>query len=191
MIDALFEHLLGVIGVLRDPLLGRGRLGEVAQEARQAFKGLAGQLDLAPRHRLNPLDGELVGLAQRLDIAALRGPKRLDIEGPEAEIGKQLGHIEIEEVGTGIRHGAGSDQGSGFVQCTMPISAASVRCQGFPVQRSNFRLRQWPRGRAGRPHTSARCRAGGGRAPPWSAPDPATRPSAKSASSPYRPPRSA
>src|ERR1051325_9241159 len=97
---------------------------------------------MAPRHRLDALDGELVGLAQRLDIAPLRGPNRLDIEGPEAEIGEQLGHIEIEEVGTGIRNGGGSDQGYGLL-----CSAQRIYRQGKgpvnpcpelpPPQRSN------------------------------------------------------
>src|SRR5437667_459357 len=54
--------------------------------------------------RLHAFDGELVGLAQRLDVAALRRPYGLDIEWPVAEIGKHLGHVEIEKVGTSISH---------------------------------------------------------------------------------------
>src|SRR5580704_15912640 len=50
--DTLLDHLLGVFGVLCDPVLGRGRLGQVAQQRRKSLERLARQLDLAARERL-------------------------------------------------------------------------------------------------------------------------------------------
>ncbi len=140
MADALFEHLLGVIGVLGDPVLGRSRLGEVAQQRRKSFEGLARQLDLAPREGLHAFGGQLVGLAERLDIAALRRPDRLDIKRPEAEIGEHLGHVEIEEVGTSIRHGAVPIRGCEFCAVHNRLyRLGPVSRQARISQRNNFR----------------------------------------------------
>src|SRR6202040_2817352 len=113
--------------VLGDPVLGRNRLGEVAQQRRKSFEGLAGQLDLAPGEALHAFGGQLVGLAERLEIAALRRPDRLDIKGPEAEIGEHLGHVEIEKVGTSIRHGAVSDQQLWFL-CSAQSAISDRLC---------------------------------------------------------------
>src|SRR5436305_6186286 len=105
VIGALVQHLLGVFGVLGDAGLGGGGLRQIAQQRREALERLAGQFELPLRQRLDAFDGKLVGLAERLDVAALRRPDRLDIEGPETEIGENLGNIKIERVHTSVRHG--------------------------------------------------------------------------------------
>ena len=101
----LVDHLLGVFGVLADPLFRRDRLGQIAQQGGKLLEALAGHLELAPRQRLHAFGGELVGLAQRLDIAPLRRPDGLNIDRRETEIGEEFGHVIIEKAGTGIRHG--------------------------------------------------------------------------------------
>src|SRR5712691_5326920 len=176
VLHALFQHLLHVFGVLGDPVLGRGRRCQVAPQRREPLEGLARQLDMTLGDRLHALDGELVGLAQRLDVAALRRPRRLDIEGTKAEIGKNLGHVEIEWVGTSISHRLGSDQGLGYLCDAQSLyRPSSLRGQeDFAVQqRREGRIRpdsQLHRAvAAGHRRTSARCRAAAGRAPPWSA----------------------
>jgi hypothetical protein len=113
VIDALFEHLLSVFGILDDPVLGRDRLGEVAEQYRHVFDRLAGDLDLTPGDRLDAFDGELVGLAQRLDISALTGHQRFDVKRTKAKVGHHLGYVEIEKAGAGI-HGWGSIQAGGY-----------------------------------------------------------------------------
>ena len=80
----------------------------------------------------------LVGLAQRLDVAALRRPDRLDIERMKAEIGKHLGHVEIKWVGASIGIASGFiPDGRTIVQRTMPYSVARHR----PVK-DNFAAQQ-------------------------------------------------
>src|ERR1700730_16364068 len=178
--DTLLDHLLGVFGVLGDPVLGRGRLGQVAQQRRKSLERLASQLDLAARERLHAFDGQLVGLGQRLDVAALRCPYRLDIERPEAVIGEHLGHVEIEKVGTSICHDGVPFSGSATL-CTAQSAISGMlswASRAGPLCNITGKSRMWvslPRATATLSRTSARFRAAGGRAPPWSARDPATR----------------
>jgi len=105
VLDAVFQDLLDVIGVLGDAVLARPRLRHIAPQRREPLEGLTRQLDLMLGERLHAGHRGLVGLAQRLDVAALRRPYRLDIERLKAEIGKHLGHVEIEWVGASISHG--------------------------------------------------------------------------------------
>jgi hypothetical protein len=106
--ETFLEHLLRVFGVLRDTVFRRSRLGEIAQQRRHILDSLAGDLDLALGDGLDALDGELVCLAQRLDISALTGHQSLDVERPEAEIRHHLRDIEIEKGGTCFRHSCDS-----------------------------------------------------------------------------------
>jgi hypothetical protein len=74
-------------------------------QRRQILERLLGKLNLAFGYRVNAFDRELVGLTQRLNIAALRRPDRLDIERAKAKIGEHLGYVEIEERRASIGHG--------------------------------------------------------------------------------------
>ena len=49
----------------------RGGLAQLLEEGRGAFEGLAGELDLTTRERLDALDRELIGLGEGFDILAL------------------------------------------------------------------------------------------------------------------------
>jgi len=63
MVDALLEHLLRELGVLRDPILGGSRLGKVAQQRRHILDGLTRDFDLALGDGLHAFDCKLVRLA--------------------------------------------------------------------------------------------------------------------------------
>ena len=110
--DALAADLTDLLRVRRDIVAERERL--------------ARDLDLPSSDRLHALYGELVCLAQGLDVAPLRRHQGLDVERPKAKIGHPLGHIIIEKARTGFGHGVAP---RGFiVQCTTSgISALACR----------------------------------------------------------------
>src|SRR4029077_6226790 len=86
-------------------------------------KALLSHLDLPLDDGVNALDRELVGLAERLEIAPLRRPYRLDVKGLQLEIGEHLGHIEIEKAGACVGHGEFHKWEKNFVQCTTSYMA--------------------------------------------------------------------
>src|ERR1700736_140366 len=99
---ALFQHLLCVFGVLSNAVLGRDRLRQVAKQCRHVLQGLTGDLDLTPRHCLYGFHGELIGLAQRLDVAPLTGHHCLDIKRSKAKISHHFDHVKIEKAWAGL-----------------------------------------------------------------------------------------
>src|SRR5215831_15916422 len=115
--DALFEHLFGVFGVLRDAVFSRSWLRKIAKQSRDILDGLTGDLDLALGNRLHAFDSELVGLAQGLDIAALTRHQGLDVKRTEAEIGHHLRDVEVEKRGTRFGHEYGSGLGEVTIYC--------------------------------------------------------------------------
>src|ERR1700730_12088557 len=140
---ALFQHLLRVFGVLGDTVLGRDRLCEVTQQCRHVFQALTWDLDLTPRHCLYGFHGQLIGLAQRLDVAALAGHHCLDIKRSKAKISHHFDHVKIEKARASlcVSHRSVPVQG-GFIHCALHNNSyiGPLPVQSSPLlQRSKIR----------------------------------------------------
>ena len=150
VIDALFEHLLGVIGVLGDPVLGRDRLRRARAAGVESLR----------RSRASARSGAAPAPARLRRRAGWPGsaPRYCGAAPPRSPRHRRAGSgnrrtswsrrnrrsWDGHQAWRGFRSRA-----SGFVQCTIAyIGQHSAACQGHIifVQRSNFRLRRSPRG---------------------------------------------
>jgi hypothetical protein len=69
----------------------------LAGQGRRLVERLAGDLHLAVHHALKAFAGELGGLGQRFDVAALISENRLDVEAGHRETGECLAEVGVEE----------------------------------------------------------------------------------------------
>ena len=127
VIDALLQHLLGVFGVLGDPVLGRGRLRQIAQQRREILEAWRAISIWRLATACTPSTASWFAWLIASILRRWQAISRLDIERPKAEIGQHLGHIKIERVGTSIGHGWFRIRGYGI--CAVhnePISGRSA-----------------------------------------------------------------